>query len=97
MKQIYLDNSATTRICDEALDKYVTVSRECYGNPSSLHGLGFDAEKLLDAARTEICNSLGAKGMTVIFTASGTEANNLAIIGRAMAKERYKKGAKITL
>ncbi len=95
MKQIYLDNSATTRICDEALDKYVTVSRECYGNPSSLHGLGFDAEKLLDAARAEICNSLGAKGSTVIFTASGTEANNLAIIGRAMAKERYKKGAKI--
>lgn len=95
MKQIYLDNSATTRICDEALDKYVTVSKECYGNPSSLHGLGFDAEKLLDAARTEICNSLGAKGATVIFTASGTEANNLAIIGRAMAKERYKKGAKI--
>ena len=95
MKQIYLDNSATTRICDEALDKYVTVSKECYGNPSSLHGLGFDAEKLLDTARGEICNSLGAKGSTVIFTASGTEANNLAIIGRAMAKERYKKGAKI--
>ena len=95
MKQIYLDNSATTRICDEALDKYVTVSKECYGNPSSLHGLGFDAEKLLDAARGEICNSLGAKGSTVIFTASGTEANNLAIIGRAMAKERFKKGAKI--
>ena len=95
MKQIYLDNSATTRICDEALDKYVAVSKECYGNPSSLHGLGFDAEKLLDAARVEICNSLGAKGATVIFTASGTEANNLAIIGRAMAKERYKKGAKI--
>lgn len=95
MKQIYLDNSATTRICDEALDKYVAVSKECYGNPSSLHGLGFDAEKLLDAARVEICNSLGAKGATVIFTASGTEANNLAIIGRAMAKERYKKSAKI--
>ena len=95
MKQIYLDNSATTRICDEALDKYVAVSRECYGNPSSLHGLGFDAEKLLDTARGEICSSLGAKGSTVIFTASGTEANNLAIIGRAMAKERFKKGAKI--
>ena len=95
MKQIYLDNSATTRICDEALEKYVAVSRECYGNPSSLHGLGFDAEKLIDGARAEICNSLGAKGATVIFTASGTEANNLAIIGRAMAKERYKRGAKI--
>ena len=94
-KIIYLDNSATTRICEEALDKYVSVSRECYGNPSSLHGLGFDAERLIDSVRNEICVSLGVKGATVIFTASGTEANNLAIIGRATSKERYKKGAKI--
>ena len=95
MKKIYLDNSATTKICDEALDKYVQVSKEYYGNPSSLHGLGFEAEKLLNDARGYICDSLGAKGSNVIFTASGTEANNLAIIGRAMAKERYKRGAKI--
>ena len=95
MKEIYLDNSATTRICEEALEKYNQVSRECYRNPSSLHGLGFEAEKELFAVRNEICSSLGAKGATVVFTASGTEANNLAIIGRAFAKERYKKGAKI--
>lgn len=95
MKQIYLDNSATTRISDEALDKYIKISKECYGNPSSLHSLGFDAEKQLDSVRGEICASLGAKGATVIFTASGTEANNLAIIGRAMSKERYRRGAKI--
>ena len=81
MKQIYLDNSATTRICTEALDEYVRVSQEFYGNPSSLHSLGFEAEKLIDSARGEICNSLSAKGATVIFTASGTEANNLAIFG----------------
>ena len=95
MKQIYLDNSATTKICEEALAKYVEVSRDCYGNPSSLHSMGFDSEKLISSAREEICASLGAKGSTVIFTASGTEANNLAIIGRAMSKERYKRGAKI--
>ena len=95
MKEIYLDNSATTRICDEALEKYVHISRECYGNPSSLHGLGFDAERVIRAARDEICSSLMAKGASVIFTASGTEANNLAIIGRAMSKERYRRGAKI--
>ncbi len=95
MKQIYLDNSATTKICSESLKEYIRVSEECYGNPSSLHGLGFNAEKLLDSARAEICNSLSAKGDTVIFTASGTEANNLAIFGRALAKERYKRGAKI--
>lgn len=95
MKKIYLDNSATTRICDEALDKYIEASKGCYGNPSSLHALGFESEKLINSAREAICNSLMAKGCNVIFTASGTEANNLAIIGRAMSKERYKKGAKI--
>lgn len=95
MKHIYLDNSATTKICDEALEKYVSVCKECYGNPSSLHGLGFEAEKAINSARNEILLSLGARGASVIFTASGTEANNLAILGRATAKERYKRGAKI--
>ena len=94
-REIYLDNSATTRISDGALEKYVTVSKECWGNPSSLHGMGFSAEKELSAARESLLRSLGAVGSTVVFTASGSEANNLAIIGRATAKERYKRGAKI--
>ena len=95
MKAIYLDNAATTKICDEALEKYIEISKEHFGNPSSLHALGFDAEKILGSVREDICLSLGAKGCEVIFTASGTEANNLAIIGRALSKERYKRGAKI--
>lgn len=95
MKEIYLDNSATTKICDEALDTYVKTSRMTYGNPSSLHGLGFEAERILTAARAQICKSLGARGADVIFCASGSEANNLAILGRAYSKDRYKKGAKI--
>ena len=95
MDKIYLDNSATTKICEEALEKYVEVSRECYGNPSSLHAMGFDAEKILTSVRREVQKSLGSKDGAVIFTASGSEANNLAIIGRALAKERYKNGAKI--
>lgn len=95
MKKIYLDNSATTKICDEALEKYVLVSKECYGNPSSLHSMGYEAEKIINTARNEICTSLGVKAATVIFTASGTEANNLAIFGRALSKERYKRGSKI--
>ncbi len=95
MNKIYLDNSATTRISELALEKYIEVSRECYGNPSSLHAMGFEAEKLIDSARSEILNSLGAKDGSVIFTASGSEANNLAIIGRALSKERYRGGAKI--
>lgn len=92
---IYFDNSATTKICEEALNKYIEVSRDCYGNPSSLHSLGFDAEKVLNSARAEILDSLAAKGSEVVFCASGSEANNLAIIGRALSKERYLKGAKI--
>lgn len=91
---IYLDNSATTRICDEALETYITVSRENFGNPSSLHAIGFDAEKVLKDARAEAMRALGAKNGTLIFTSSGSEANNLAIFGRAHAKERY-KGKKI--
>ncbi len=91
MKTVYLDNSATTRIRDEALNKYTEVSRTLWGNPSSLHSMGFLAERELDAARTHILDSLGAKKCDVVFTASGSEANNLAILGRAYAKERYKK------
>ena len=92
---IYLDNSATTRICQEALTKYNEVSLSTYGNPSSLHTMGFDAEKEIKQARRLICDSLADKDATVIFTASGSEANNLAIMGRAYSKERYKRGAKI--
>ena len=97
MKEIYLDNSATTKISREALDKYIEISSEYYGNPSSLHALGFRAEKILSEARGEILNSLSAPGASVVFCGSGSEANNLAILGRAMAKERYKKGARIII
>ncbi len=96
MAEIYLDNSATTKICGEALEKYREVSLEQYGNPSSLHTLGFQGEKLLTEARRELLSSLGAVGSTVVFTASGSEANNLAIIGRALSKERYKAKKIIT-
>ena len=92
---IYLDNSATTKIRPEALEKYTEVSLGNFGNPSSLHAMGVDAERELNAARREILSSLGDKNSAVIFTASGSEANNLAIIGRAFAKERFAKGSRI--
>jgi cysteine desulfurase len=94
---VYLDNSATTKICDEALKKYIEVSESVYGNPSSLHGFGMAAEKELKSARTTVLSSLGEseRDSSVVFTASGSEANNLAIIGRAYAKERYARGGKI--
>ena len=94
MKEIYFDNSATTKISEEALSKYIEVSRVDFGNPSSLHSLGLNAEKLMKSVREEILLSLGATDCSVVFTASGSEANNLAILGRAFSKERY-KGKKI--
>ena len=95
MKEIYLDNSASTRISEAALEKYNEVSRTIYGNPSSLHSMGFLAEKEMRAAKDILLSSLSAKGADVVFTASGSEANNLAILGRAFSKERYRNGAKI--
>ena len=94
-KLVYLDNSATTKISEEALRVYTDASLLNFGNPSSLHTLGSDAERLIKGARASLLRSLGANGYRAVFTASGSEANNLAIIGRALSKERYKKGAKI--
>ena len=94
-RQIYLDNAATTKIRPEAMAEYVRVSEELWGNPSSLHSLGSDAERVITASKQTILYTLGVKDAEIVFTASGTEANNLAIIGRAFSKERYKKGAKI--
>ena len=94
-REIYLDNSATTRICEEALSKYNEVSLSSYGNPSSLHALGFSAERELECARAAVRASVSSESAEVIFTASGSEANNLAIIGRALARERFKRGGVI--
>lgn len=88
--KIYLDNSATTKIRPEALKKYTEISENVYGNPSSLHEMGFLAEKELDRARDIIRATVADTRAEVVFTSSGTEANNLAIIGRALSKERYK-------
>ena len=79
----------------EALDEYVRVSESVWGNPSSLHSFGAEAERVISTSKQTILRTLGANNAEIIFTASGTEANNIAIIGRATAKERYKKGAKI--
>ena len=89
--ELYFDNSATTRISEEELKTYLSVAREQYGNPSSLHGLGKDAESVLNDARKTVAKTIGdTAGGTVLFTSGGTEANNLAIMGRAHAKPRFK-------
>ena len=91
MDIIYLDNSATTPICKEAAEA-MQKAMECYANPSSLHFFGHNAEKMINEARKSIADSLGIKNNshTVIFTSGGTEANNIAITGVALAKN-YKK------
>ena len=89
--ELYFDNSATTRMSEDALKTYLSVARERYGNPSSLHGMGQNAEAVLNDARKTVAKTLGdTAGGTVLFTSGGTEANNLAIFGRAHAKPRFK-------
>lgn len=82
---IYFDNSATTKPYPEVIDSFVKVSTEYFGNPSSLHGIGARAEKLLTQARNQIAELLGVKSTEVYFTSGGTEGNNLAIKGAALA------------
>lgn len=79
--QIYLDNNATTRIYDEALEEVVRVSRDLYGNPSSAHKLGQRAKNVLEVSREKIANLLNVLPEEIIFTGCGSESNNLAIKG----------------
>ncbi len=80
---IYLDNSATTKPYNEALDAFRTASEKFFANPSSLHRKGGEAERLLRQARSSIAELLHVKINEVIFTSGGTESNNLAIKGTA--------------
>ena len=96
--RIYLDNSATTPLLPEVSEEMVRVISEVYGNPSSLHSVGYEAEKTVEKARKSILASIGAGDMkgSLIFTASGTEADNLAIFGTVNSKERNKNKRIIT-
>ena len=76
---IYLDHAATTPISKTALEVYVNVSQHYFGNPSSLHDIGSEAKQILDASRKTIANLLHCESDEIYFTASGTEANQLAI------------------
>ncbi len=91
MQEIYLDNSATTRVCPEAAQKALEIMTECYGNPSSLHTMGFRAEQELSAARKAVAGVLSALPEEITFTSGGTEANNLAIFGAAWARRQHRR------
>lgn len=86
---IYLDSAATTKPCPEAVDAVAKTLTEEWGNPSSAHRTGLDAKRRLDSARSAILSSLGVRrDGELIFTSSGTEANDLAILGVCRSKSR---------
>ncbi len=80
-KIIYLDNAASTPIRPEAIDAMTAVLSDCYGNPSGSHKMAREARRLIDDARDTLSHGLGCDPKEIIFTAGGTEADNLAIFG----------------
>jgi cysteine desulfurase len=81
MRQIYLDNAATTRVDDDVLRAMLPYFSEKYGNASSTHFKGQEAKEALEKSRSIIAKSVGARASEIIFTSGGTEANNLTIKG----------------
>ena len=86
--EVYLDNSATTRCSERAKNVMVQVLTEDYGNPSSLHNMGKNAEDYLREAREKIAKTLKVEEKELVFTSGGTESNNMALIGGALANPR---------
>ncbi len=90
-REIYLDNSATTRVFPEVAELMNRIFLEEYGNPSSMHHKGVEAEKELRTARETLAQILKVKEKNLVFTSCGTESDNLAIIGAARAAQRRGK------
>ncbi len=88
MDEIYLDNAATTHVSSTAAQAVLAAMTDCWGNPSSLHKKGLQAKLAFEKAAADIATAIGAKAENIIFTSGGTEADNLAIIGGALAKRR---------
>lgn len=94
MKDIsYLDNSATTAPCDEAIRLLNNALLDNWGNPSSLHTIGINAEMIVNSCKKECAKFIGSREDEIFFTSGGTEANNLAISGAIAA--RAKRGNRI--
>lgn len=86
--EVYFDNSATTRVFDSVKDMVVQVMTEDYGNPSAKHRKGMEAEQHVRQAAARIAKTLKVKEKEILFTSGGTESNNTALIGTAMANQR---------
>ncbi|RDW21699.1 cysteine desulfurase family protein [Oceanobacillus chungangensis] len=85
MEPIYLDHAATTPMSNEVIEAMLPVYKETFGNPSSVHSFGRKARQHLDAARRVMAKSIHANEKEIIYTSGGTEADNLALIGTALA------------
>lgn len=86
--EIYLDNSATTRVYPEVAELVNKIMLEDYGNPSSMHLKGVESEKYVTEATSQIAKALKVQDKEILFTSGGTESDNLALIGAAMANKR---------
>ena len=89
--EIYLDNSATTRCYQEVCEIMVKTMREDYGNPSSMHMKGVESEKYIKEASSSIAKTLKVNEKEIYFTSGGTESDNWALIGTALANQRKGK------
>lgn len=88
---VYLDNAATTKPCEEAVSAAVDAMTVNFGNPSSLHRAGLNAQIVMDSARKIIANTIGAIPDNIIFTSGATESNNLALRGASAAYGRKRR------
>lgn len=86
--EVYLDNSATTRALPQVAELVTKIMCEEYGNPSSMHRKGVEAEQYLRYARETLAGILKVQAKEIFFTSGGTEADNLALIGCAMADRK---------
>lgn len=86
--QIYLDNAATTKVCAQAADAAADAMLHTYGNPSSLHRLGMEAENLVTKAKKQLAAALSCQPGEILLTSGATESNNLAILGGCKAARR---------
>lgn len=89
--EVYLDNSATTRVMDSVTDIVVKAMTEDYGNPSAKHRKGMEAERYIKEARAAIARTLKVQDKEILFTSGGTESNNMALMGAAFANQRAGK------
>ena len=86
--EAYFDNAATTKVLPQVKDLMVKIMEEDFGNPSSLHMKGVDAEKYVRQGRETLARLWKVDKSEIIFTSGGTESNNMAIIGAARAHEK---------